>query len=254
MAGRLDGKVALVTGGGSGIGRATAQIFAREGAKVVVADVGVDGGEETVLLIKAAGGEAVFVKTDVSKAAEVEALVNAAVATYGRLDCAFNNAGIGGRMVPIVEDTEENWDRVIAINLTGVWYCMKYEIPHMLKQGGGAIVNTASVAGLVGVQRGGTYVASKHGVVGLTKTAALEYAKAGIRVNAVCPGPIDTPLFRGGVDKPMPRFGEKMREAQPGKRLGQSEEIGEAVVWLCSDAASFVTGLPMAVDGGMIAQ
>lgn len=250
----LVDKVALVTGAGSGIGRATALAFSREGAKVVVADVTVEGGEETVSLVKKAGGEAIFVKTDVSKVAEVEALVNKTVSTYGRLDCAHNNAGIGGRMVPIIEDTEQNWDRVIAINLTGVWYCLKYEIPQMLKQGGGAIVNTASVAGLAGARRGGTYVASKHGVVGLTKTAALEYAKAGIRVNAVCPGPIDTPLFRGGVDKPLPRFAEKMLQAQPGGRLGQPEEIAESVVWLCSDAASFVTGHAMTVDGGYMAQ
>lgn len=254
MAGLVAGKVAVVTGGGSGIGRSTALVFSREGAKVVVADVTVEGGEETVSLVKKAGGDAIFVKTDVSKAAEVEALVNKTVSTYGRLDCAHNNAGIGGRMVPIIEDTEENWDRVIAINLTGVWYCLKYEIPQMLKQGSGAIVNTASDAGLVGVRRCGTYVASKHGVVGLTKTAALEYAKAGIRVNTVCPGPIDTPLLRGGADRPIPRFAEKMMEAQPGGRLGQPEEIAEAVVWLCSDAASFVTGHAMSVDGGYMAQ
>ncbi|MGH7965433.1 MAG: SDR family oxidoreductase [Candidatus Binatia bacterium] len=254
MAGLVAGKVAVVTGGGSGIGRSTALAFSREGAKVVVADVTIEGGEETVRLVKKAGGEAIFVKTDVSQAAEVEAMVNKAVATYGRLDCAHNNAGIGGRMVPIIEDTEENWDRVIAINLTGVWYCLKYEIPQMLKQGAGAIVNTASDAGLVGVKRSGTYCASKHGVVGLTKTAALEYAKAGIRVNTVCPGPIDTPLLRGGVDRPLPRFAEKMMQAQPGGRLGQPEEIAEAVVWLCSDAASFVTGHAMSVDGGYMAQ
>jgi len=254
MAGLVAGKVAVVTGGGSGIGRSTALAFSREGAKVVVADVTVEGGEETVSLVKKAGGEAIFVKTDVSKSAEVEALVNKTVATYGRLDCAHNNAGIGGRMVPIVEDTEENWDRVIAINLTGVWYCLKYEIPQMLKQGGGAIVNTASDAGLVGVRRTATYCASKHGVVGLTKTAALEYAKQNIRVNTVCPGPIDTPLLRGGTDRPLPRFAEKMMSAQPGGRLGQPEEIAEAVVWLCSDAASFVTGHAMSVDGGYMAQ
>jgi NAD(P)-dependent dehydrogenase (short-subunit alcohol dehydrogenase family) len=253
MAGVVAGKVALVTGASSGIGRATALAFAREGAKVVVADVTVEGGEETVAQVKKAGGEAIFVKTDVSKAVEVEALVAKAVATYGRLDCAYNNAGIAGKAKTVVDDTEDNWDRILAINLKGVWLCMKYEIAHMLKQGGGAIVNTASGAGLIGVRRGGAYVASKHGVVGLTKTAALEYAKAGIRVNCVCPGPIDTPMLQGiGGNNQV--VIERMVAAQPGGRLGKPAEIAEAAVWLCSDAASFVTGLPMPVDGGYTAQ
>lgn len=253
MAGRVNGKIALVTGGGSGIGRATALVFAREGAKVVIADVVVSGGEETVRLIKAAGGEAVFVKADVSKAPEVEALIKQTVDTYGRLDCAFNNAGIEGDMASTADCTEENWDRTVAIDLKGVWLCLKYEIPQMLKQGGGAIVNTASVAGLVGFVGLPAYVAAKHGVNGLTKTAALEYAKAGIRVNAVCPGVIKTPM----VDRlfsSQPHAGEAIAALEPVGRLGKPEEIGEAVVWLCSDAASFVTGLPMAVDGGLVAQ
>jgi NAD(P)-dependent dehydrogenase (short-subunit alcohol dehydrogenase family) len=253
MAGLVAGKVALVTGASSGIGRATALAFAREGAKVVVADVTVEGGEETVVQVKKAGGEAIFVKTDVSKAVEVEALVAKAVATYGRLDCAHNNAGIAGNAKTVVDDTEDNWDRILAINLKGVWLCMKYEIAHMLKQGGGAIVNTASGAGLIGVRRGGAYVASKHGVVGLTKTAALEYAKAGIRVNCVCPGPIDTPMLQG-IGGSNQVVIERMVAAQPGGRLGKPAEIAEAAVWLCSDAASFVTGLPMPVDGGYTAQ
>jgi NAD(P)-dependent dehydrogenase (short-subunit alcohol dehydrogenase family) len=253
MAGLVAGKVAVVTGASSGIGRATALAFAREGAKVVVADVTVEGGEETVAQVKKAGGEAIFVKTDVSKAVEVEALVAKAVATYGRLDCAHNNAGIAGNAKTIVDDTEDNWDRILAINLKGVWLCMKYEIAHMLKQGGGAIVNTASGAGLIGVRRGGAYVASKHGVVGLTKTAALEYAKAGIRVNCVCPGPIDTPMLQG-IGGSNQVVIERMVAAQPGGRLGKPAEIAEAAVWLCSDAASFVTGLPMPVDGGYTAQ
>jgi len=253
MAGRVDGKVVLVTGGGSGIGRATALTFAREGAKVVVADVIVAGGEETVRMIKAAGGEAVFVKTEVTQAAEVEAMVKKAVETYGRLDCAFNNAGIEGEMAPTAECTEENWDRVVAIDLKGVWLCMKYEIFQMLKQGGGAIVNTASVAGLVGFQGIPAYVASKHGVNGLTKTAALEYAKSGIRVNAVCPGVIHTPMVERFF-KTNPQISEAMTALEPVGRLGKPEEIAEAVVWLCSDAASFVTGLPMAVDGALTAQ
>jgi NAD(P)-dependent dehydrogenase (short-subunit alcohol dehydrogenase family) len=253
MAGTFVGKVALVTGASSGIGRASALAFAREGAKVVVADVTVEGGEETVGMIKQTGGEAIFVKTDVGKASDVEAMVNAAVSTYGRLDCAYNNAGISGKSQGIVDTTEENWDRTIAINLKGVWLCMKYEIPAILKAGGGAIVNTASDAGLTGVKRLGAYVASKHGVVGLTKTAALEYAKQGIRVNAVCPGPIETPMLMKGADR-IPEFVPKMVKAQPNGRLGKPEEIAEAAVWLCSEAASFVTGLAMSVDGGFMAQ
>jgi NAD(P)-dependent dehydrogenase (short-subunit alcohol dehydrogenase family) len=253
MAGRLDGKIALVTGGGSGIGQATALAFAREGAKVVVADILVEGGEATVSQIKNGGGDAIFVKTDVSQDAEVEAMVQKAVATYGRLDCAFNNAGIAGAAARTADYTQKQWDRVIGINLTGVWLCMKYEIAQMVKQGGGAIVNTASVAGLVGFRHGPAYVAAKHGVVGLTKTAALEYAKANIRVNAVCPGVIQTPMFERGL-KVDPRIGETMSAREPIGRLGKPEEIAEAVVWLCSEAASFVTGLPMAVDGGWVAQ
>ncbi len=253
MAGRVEGKIALITGGGSGIGQATALAFAREGAKVVIADVIVEGGEETVTRIKHGGGAAIFVKTDVTQAAEVEAMVKHTVDTYGRLDYAFNNAGIAGAAAKTSDYTPAQWDRVIAINLTGVWLCMKCEIQQMLKQGGGAIVNTASVAGLVGFRSGPAYVAAKHGVVGLTKTAALEYAKAGIRVNAVCPGVIRTPMFERGL-KVDPRIEETMSAREPIGRLGKPEEIAEAVVWLCSDAASFVTGFPMAVDGGWIAQ
>jgi NAD(P)-dependent dehydrogenase (short-subunit alcohol dehydrogenase family) len=253
MAGLVNGKIALVTGAGSGIGRATALVFAREGAKVVVADVVVDGGEETVRQIKAAGGEAIFTKADMAKAAEVEAMVQKAVATYGRLDCAHNNAGIEGATGRTADYREEDWDRVISINLTGVWFCMKYEIAQMLKQGGGAIVNTASDAGLLGVPQMPAYVASKHGVVGLTKTAALEYAKSGIRVNAVCPGVIKTPMVERITGQRAGRA-ERMAAAEPVGRMGKPEEIAEAVVWLCSEAASFVTGLPMPVDGGIAAQ
>jgi len=253
MAGRVAGKVALVTGGSSGIGRATAQIFAREEAKVVVADVVVAGGEETVQLIKAAGGEAIFVKIDVAQPADVEAMVKKAVEVYGRLDCAFNNAGIEGALQPTIEYDVTVWDRVFSINLRGLWLCMKAEIRQMLSQGGGAIVNTASAAGLVAVPGMSAYVAAKHGVVGLTKTAALEYAKAGIRVNAVCPGGVDTPMVQR-VFSNNPQFAEAAASAEPVGRLAQPAEIGEAVVWLCSDSASFVTGLPMAVDGGMVAQ
>ena len=257
MAGRLDTKVALVTGGGSGIGRASALAFAREGAKVVVADVDVEGGEETVRLIEAAGEAALFVRTDVSQAAEVAALVERAVVTYGRLDYALNNAGIQGDIKQTAECSQENWDRIIATNLTGVWLCMKHEIPHMLKQGSGAIVNTASNFGLVGSDGMPAYSASKHGVVGLTKTAALEYAKSGIRVNAVCPGPVQTPM----IDKILhaqPELASQIIEAikdrEPVGRMGLPGEIAEAVVWLCSDAASFVTGTAMAVDGGFVTQ
>ena len=253
MTGRVEGKIALVTGGGSGIGRATCVALSREGAKVVVSDVAVEGGQETVRLVEAAGGETVFVRADVAHAADVDALVQRAVETYGRVDCAFNNAGIAGAAARTADYTQKDWDRVLAINLTGVWLCMKFELRQMLAQGGGAIVNTASVAGLVGFRGGPAYVAAKHGVNGLTKTAALEYAKSGIRVNAVCPGVIRTPMFERGVQAD-PRIEAGMTAREPIGRLGQAEEIAEAVVWLCSDAASFVTGHPMAVDGGWVAQ
>ena len=255
MAGHVEGKVALVTGGASGIGRATALTFAREGAKVVIADMNEDGGQQTVHLITEKGGEAIFVRTDVSKAVEVQALISQAVATYGQLDCAHNNAGIGSRpRAPLHECPEETWDRVLAINLTGVWLCMKYEILQMLTQGSGTIVNTASIMGLVGSWSGtAAYNASKHGVVGLTKTAALEYATAGIRVNAVCPGYIQTPLIEEALTS-NPALEAQIVTRHPVGRMGQPEEIAEAVVWLCSDAASFVTGHTMTVDGGYVAQ
>ncbi|VVB94687.1 L-rhamnose 1-dehydrogenase (NADP(+)) [uncultured archaeon] len=249
----LENKVVLVTGGGSGIGRACALAFAREGAKVVVADVGVRGGEETVQMIKEAGGESIFVKTDVSRTDDVEALVKKAVDTYGRLDCAINNAGIEGIMAQTADCTEENWDRVININLKGVWLCMKYEIPVMRNQGGGSIVNMASVAALVGFQEMPAYCASKGGIIQLTKVAALEYAKAGIRVNAVCPGVIRTPMVER-LTSGNPEAEAQYAAMEPVGRMGTPEEIAESVVWLCSDAASFVTGHPMVVDGGLIAQ
>ena len=252
---RFSGKVALVTGGASGIGRACAQLFASEGASVVVSDVALEGGHETVRLIEEDGGEAFFVEADVSKAAQVEALVGGTVEAYGHLDYAFNNAGIEGRMATNTADyLEEDWDRVITVNLKGVWLCMKHEIAHMLRQGGGSIVNNSSVEGLVGLEGTSAYAASKHGVVGLTKTAALEYAQSGIRVNAVCPGLIRTPMVERYTG------GDAETEAQwaaifePVGRMGSSEEVAEAVVWLCSEAASFVTGHAMAVDGGFLAR
>ena len=253
MAELTKGKVALVTGAGSGIGRAAARIFAREGAKVAAADVNRASAEETVGMIREAGGEAFGLQADVSKGAEVEAMVDAAVETYGRLDCAFNNAGIEGVLASTADYTEADWAPVIAVNLTGVWLCMKYEIPRLLETGGGAIVNTSSAAGLLGAPRMPAYVASKHGVVGLTKTAALEYAKSGVRVNAVCPGVIDTSMV-GRLKERRPRMFEKIVRGEPIGRIGQPEEIAETAVWLCSDAASFVTGHAMSVDGGIVAQ
>ncbi len=253
MAGRVEGKVSLITGGGSGIGRATALLFGREGARVVIADYNAEGGERAAKEIRDAGGAAEFHAADMSNPAQVEALIAKIAAAHGRLDCAFNNAGIAGRMTNTAECLLENWDRVIAINLSGVFYCMKYEIVQMLKQGGGSIVNTSSVAGLIGLAGGPAYVAAKHGVAGLTKTAALEFAQRGIRVNAVCPGFIRTPMVERVLDRGS--FNEEqIFAAEPMHRMGKPEEIAEAVLWLCSDASSFVTGLPMPVDGGYVAQ
>lgn len=250
MSGLLKNKVALIAGGAVGIGRATAQIFAREGAKVVVADILVQEGQETVRLIKEAGGEATFVECDVSQATQVKALVERTVEIHGRLDCAFNNAGIEGTVSSIADCAEENWDSILATNLKGEWLCMKYEIPQMLKQGGGAIVNTASVGGLVGLPGLSAYCASKGGVIQLTKVAALEYAKSNIRVNAICPGGVRTGMSKRLAKQP--QMGETL--PAPMRRWAKPEEIGEAVAWLCSDEASFVTGHAMAADGGFVAQ
>ncbi len=247
----LNDKVALVTGGAMGIGKTTAQIFAREGARIVVVDIEAGGGEETVRLIKEAGGDALFVKCDVTKAMEVKAAIKKTVDTYGRLDCAFNNAGIG---IPgtTVECSEEDWDRVLGVNLKGVWLCMKYELSQMLIQGGGVIVNTSSAGGLIGTPGIAAYTASKHGVVGLTRTAALEHVTAGIRVNAVCPGSVPTPMLDPVVNHP--EMKAMLESKHPMGRFGTTEEIAEAVVWLCSDRASYVTGVAFPVDGGVTAQ
>jgi NAD(P)-dependent dehydrogenase (short-subunit alcohol dehydrogenase family) len=252
MTTELEGKVALVTGGTSGIGRDTAVLFAKAGAKVVVAGRREPEGNETIELIRATGNDALFVKADVSKANEVETLVQKTVDQFGRLDVAFNNAGIEGVLAPIVRQSEEDWDRTIDINLKGVWLCLKYEIRQMLKQGGqGAIVNMASITGLVGAPGAAAYSASKHGVIGLTKTAALENAKSGIRINAVCPGFTETPMAERIFRVPAAR--KYILSCHPIGRLGRPAEIAEAVVWMCSDRASFMTGQSLVLDGGFLA-
>jgi len=249
----FEGKVALVTGGGSGIGRATAMAFAREGAQVVIGNRNVERGEETVSIIREAGGTASFKRTDVMVAAEVEALVEDAVKTCGRLDIAFNNAGIEGEVKPtLIDHTEANFDLVMDINVKGVWLSMKYEIPQMLKTGGGAIVNCSSVAGVIGFPGIGIYSASKHAVIGLTKAAALEYSARGIRVNAVNPAVIDTEMVDRLADG-MNMKKDDMTTFHPIGRLGRVEEVAEAVLWLCSDKASFVTGHSRMIDGGLTA-
>jgi NAD(P)-dependent dehydrogenase (short-subunit alcohol dehydrogenase family) len=254
MSKEFEGKVAIVTGASSGIGRACALAFAARGASVVVADVNVEGSEETVRMIREAEGDATFVRCDVSKPEDVEAMVDATVATFGRLDYACNNAGIEGTSAPTAEYPIDSWNRVIGVNLTGVWLCVRYEIPQMLRSGGGAIVNIASILGQVGFANAVAYTSAKHGVVGLTKVAAMEYATQGIRVNAVCPAFIYTPMLeRAGMTKGSAMY-DAVSAMHPMKRMGTPEEIAEAVVWLCSDGASFVTGESLLVDGGYVAQ
>ncbi len=246
----FKGKVAFVTGAASGIGRATAIAFALEGASVVVADISEQGSHETTNIIKEAGGRALAVKCDVSQTEEhVKNCLGQAIETFGRLDFAFNNAGVEQKMALTAELAVEEWDRVVDTDLRGVFLCLKHEIPLMLKQGGGAIVNTSSGAGVKGFKAEAAYVAAKHGVIGLTKAAALDYAQSNIRINAVAPGMIDTPMiqrFSGGT----PEGRQAMISQEPVGRMGQPEEIASAVLWLCSDAASFVTGHTMVVDGG----
>jgi NAD(P)-dependent dehydrogenase (short-subunit alcohol dehydrogenase family) len=249
----LSGRVALITGAASGIGRASALAFAGAGARVVVSDVSADDGEETARLISEDGGDAIFIPADVADGQQVAALVAAALDHYGRLDCAHNNGGIEGPLATVVDLTEDDWDRVIDINLKGVWWCLKHQIPAMLAGGGGAIVNTASVSGLKGFPPLlPAYVASKFGVVGLTAVTARTYASQGIRVNAVCPGAIDTPML-GRIGAGARRLGVSLVAENPTGRLGTPDEVAAAVVWLCSDAASFVTGQTLTIDGGFLA-
>jgi NAD(P)-dependent dehydrogenase (short-subunit alcohol dehydrogenase family) len=252
------GKVALVTGGSAGIGLATAIAFAREGADVVIASRNEDRGEHAVRLIKEAGGDAMFVKADVSSGSDVEALIRAVVSSFGRIDMAFNNAGATGALLPLADQTEKDFDDAINVNLKGAFLCMKHEILQMVKQGGGAIVNTSAVAGLNGAPKASVYSAGKHGVLGLTKSAAIEYAKAGIRVNAVCAGVIRTPgldltnrwLFADDAPKAEAWWASHV----PMRRTGRADEVAQAVLWLCSEAASYVTGSALVVDGGLFVQ
>ncbi|PMB51038.1 short chain dehydrogenase [Fischerella thermalis CCMEE 5201] len=246
-------KVAIITGGSSGIGRATAIAFAKEGAKVVVASRRIQESQETVELIRNAGGEAFFVKTDVSQEADVKTMVEKTIEIYGRLDYGFNNAGIDQIPTPLPEQTEETFDQLININLKGVWLAMKYEIPQMLKTGGGAIVNTASIGGLIGFPGIPIYIASKHAVLGLTKAAAIEYAKLGIRINAISPGTVITDLFERSLGKD-PQMKEQIMAMHPIGRAGTPEEIASAVLWLCSEGAGFTIGQSLTVDGGFTVQ
>jgi NAD(P)-dependent dehydrogenase (short-subunit alcohol dehydrogenase family) len=246
--GNYTGKVAFVTGAANGIGRATALAFARKGAHVVVADISEQGNQETARMIEDLGGRAIAVKCDVTRALDVKAALSKTIETFGRLDFAFNNAGVEQKKAATAEIEEEEWDRIVNINLRGVFLCMKYEIPLLLRQGG-AIVNTSSGAGVIGIKGGAAYTAAKHGLIGLTKSAALDYASQNIRINAVCPGYIDTSMmdrFTGGT----PEGREQVISEEPIGRMGQPEEIANAVVWLCSDASSFVVGHALVVDGG----
>jgi NAD(P)-dependent dehydrogenase (short-subunit alcohol dehydrogenase family) len=248
----FTGKVALITGGNAGIGRATAIQFAKHGAKVVISGRREKEGHEVIAEIKALGGEAIFVRSDVSKESDVKAMIERTLATFGRLDFAFNNAGVEETLTPLPDQTEETYDQIMDINVKGVWLSLKHEIPAMLKTGGGAIVNNSSIAGLVGFAMAPVYVASKHAVIGLTKAVAVEYAKQNVRVNAVAPGTIETRMFLEVTRSP--EIKQLLESGQPMGRIGQPEEIAGTVIWLCSVGASFVTGQTLAVDGGYTAQ
>lgn len=249
----FENKVVLITGAASGIGRASALIFAREGAKLMLSDVNDAGGMETITLIEQGGGKAEYLHCDVAKSSDISALVDAAVSRFGGLHYAVNNAGISGTFLnPITETEEATYDAVMAINVKGVWLCMKAEIPAILQSGGGSIVNLASVAGLIGAPGGAVYAASKHAVIGLTRSVALEYARHGLRVNAICPSYIETPMVTNLSDVD-PKMAERTQKASPMKRLGQPNEVAEAIVWLCSEKASFINGTTMAIDGGLTA-
>lgn len=251
---KLQGKIALVTGGGGGIGRATALAYMREGAKVAVADLNGEAARAVAAEIETAGGEAIALQVDVTRSAEVEAMVKQVVLRFGRLDVAFNNAGIDIEHLPLAKATEEDFDKLMAVNVKGVWLCMKYEITQMLEQGaGGAIVNTSSVGGVIGAARQPIYGATKHAVLGLTRAAGVEYARKGIRVNAVCPGIIDTEMTERAIARE-PKRAPYIEQAHPIGRLGQAEEIARAAVFLSSEDASFVVGHPLLVDGGMTAR
>ena len=250
----LEGKCALITGAATGIGRGAALCFARHGARVAVADIAADAAAETVRMVKEEGGEGIFVRCNVASSAEVKSMVERVAGTFGRLDCAFNNAGVETALLKLAEDTEENFDRLVSINLKGVWLCMKHEIHQMMAQGGGGrIVNTASTAGLVGTDLHAIYCATKFGVLGLTKTGAIEYAKDGIRINAICPGGTETPMLQRLIPE-MKQRGRTMSRMTPLARTARPEEMGEAAAWLCSDRASFVTGLALVADGGLTVQ
>ncbi|HZQ36047.1 MAG TPA: SDR family NAD(P)-dependent oxidoreductase [Dehalococcoidia bacterium] len=251
--GRLDGKIAVITGAGSGMGRATARLFAAEGAKLVLADVNAAGGEETAAGISAEGGEAIFQRTDVSDERAVQALIDRAVTTHGRLDVLFNNAGIEGPSARLTEQSLDEFQRVIAVNLTGVFLGMKYALPVMAQQNGGSVISTASVAGLVGWHGAAAYSASKAGVVNLTRTAALENARYNVRVNCICPGVINTAMVEritGGTEAAR----ERLRRMQPLPRVGEAEDVARMALFLASDEATFVTGAAMVVDGGYVAR
>lgn len=249
----FSGKVVLVTGGSSGIGQATALAFAQMGAWVAILDANVDGGLNTVRLIEEAGGESIFFKCDVADPESIEKTMSSIVTNMGKIDHAFNNAGIEGESSNTTECTLSNWQRTMDINLRGIWLCMKHEIPIMVKNGGGAIVNCASIAGLVGFQNSPAYTASKHGVIGLTKTAALEFAQKNVRVNAVCPGVIQTPMI-DRIARRDPNIYNQLKASEPVGRLGKPDEIASSVLWLCSEQSSFVTGHSLVVDGGWVAQ